>query len=174
MTVNQISVGSRPRGSQSLLGLAILLLMGTFLAAGPHLVRAQGAGTPTPEAIKKETLGQELSAVAPDRVLLLQRRTFAPGADSGDHPAAGPVVLYVEEGEIIFEVVDGAALVTRAGATTTEPVAAGSDATLKTGDEVSYDQGVVHDVYNAGTVPAVTLEARFNPSEPTVKATPAP
>ena len=54
-----------------------------FMAAGisPHGV----AGAATPAAtdaapIGKEILGQGASAIAPDRVLLLQRRTFAPGS----------------------------------------------------------------------------------------------
>jgi mannose-6-phosphate isomerase-like protein (cupin superfamily) len=157
-----------------LLAVALLLVAGTVLATGSHLVGAQENATPAPGAgITKEMLGQGTSAVAPDRVLILQKRTFAPGADSGAHPAAGPVVLYVESGAVSFTVQDGAALVTRAGATTTEPVAAGSEVTLAAGDEVSYDQGVVHDVYNEGSVPAVTLEARLNPSTAAATATPS-
>jgi mannose-6-phosphate isomerase-like protein (cupin superfamily) len=82
------------------------------------------------------------------------------------------VVLSVESGAVTFAVQNGAALVTRAGATTSESVAAGSEVTLNRGDEVSYDQGVVHDVYNEGSAPAVTLEARLNPSAPAAAATP--
>jgi mannose-6-phosphate isomerase-like protein (cupin superfamily) len=155
------------------LAVAILLLTGVVLVTGSHMVGAQGSATPAPgTGITKETLGQETSAVAPDRVLLLARRTFAPGADSGSHPAPGPVVLFVESGSVTFSVQDGAALVTRAGATTTESVAAGSEVSLNEGDEVSYDQGVVHDVYNEGSVAAVTLEARLNPPTPAATATP--
>lgn len=155
--------------------IALLLLTGMLFAASPRLVGAQGSATPAPgTGVTKETLGQTTSAIAPDRVLLLARRTFAPGADSGSHPAPGPVVLYVESGTITFSVQDGEAIVTRAGATTTETVAAGKEESLNQGDEVSYDQGVVHDVYNEGTVPAVTLEARLNPSTPAAPATPTP
>jgi quercetin dioxygenase-like cupin family protein len=106
-------------------------------------------------------------------VLLLARRTFAPGADSGAHPAPGPTVLYVDSGTVTFEVVEGAATVTRAGSQQTETVTAGNEAELATGDEVSYDQGVIHDVYNEGTVPAVTLEARLNPAASAATPTPA-
>jgi quercetin dioxygenase-like cupin family protein len=137
---------------------ALLLVMSIAVAIAPRLVGAQDAATPALGAgVTKETLGQTMSAVAPDRVLLLARRTFAPGADSGSHPAPGPVVLYVESGAVTFSVQDGEAIVTRAGSATTEPVKAGSEVTLNQGDEVSYDQGVVHDVYNEGSVPAVTL-----------------
>lgn len=140
----------------------LVLLVGTVLWAAPATGSAQNAATPA-ASIKQAALGRELSAVAPDRVLLLARRTFAPGADSGAHSAAGPVVLYVDAGAVEFTVVQGAALVIRAGSTATDPVAAGSTVTLNVGDEVSYDQGVIHGVRNGGTVPAITLEARLNP-----------
>lgn len=173
MLSNRSTTSSLSRGRVLLVAAAFLLETGTALAAGSHMVGAQGTATPSPDSgITKETLGQTTSAVAPDRVLLLARRTFAPGADSGAHPAPGPVVLYVESGEVAFEVVDGAALVTRAGSTTEETVNTGEEVTLDTGDEVSYDQGVVHDVYNEGSVPAVTLESRLNPSTPAATATP--
>jgi quercetin dioxygenase-like cupin family protein len=155
------------------IGLTVMFL-GLAVATGPRLIAAQ-EGTPPPSAagVQKEVLGQGQSAVAPDRVLLLQRRTFAPGSDSGAHPAPGPVVLYVDSGAVVFAVKDGAATVTRAGSTKSETIAAGSEATLQTGDSVSYDQGVVHDVRNDGADQAVTLEARLNPTQ-TAAATPTP
>jgi mannose-6-phosphate isomerase-like protein (cupin superfamily) len=133
-----------------------------------------GAQSATPPAaatgIARDLLGQGGSAVAPDRILLLQRRTFAPGSDSGAHPAPGPTVLYDESGSVKFSVVQGAAIRWRDGKADGAPVAAGSSVDLAPGDAVFYDQGVVHDVANDGTTPGVTLEARFNPA-PT--ATPA-
>jgi quercetin dioxygenase-like cupin family protein len=125
-------------------------------------------------AVKKEVLGQGASAIAPDRVLLLQRRTFAPGSDSGAHPAPGPTVLYVDSGVVEFKVSEGAALVTRHGSTVSETVAAGDEVDLAQGDAIFYDQGVVHDVTNSYDAPAVTLEARLNPNEAAAAATPAP
>jgi quercetin dioxygenase-like cupin family protein len=125
-------------------------------------------------AVKKEVLGQGTSAISPDRVLLLQRRTFAPGSDSGAHPAPGPTVLYVDTGVVEFTVTDGAALLTRHGSTTSESVASGDTVDLGEGDAVFYDQGVVHDVANTAVDPAVTLESRFNPQEAPAAATPAP
>jgi quercetin dioxygenase-like cupin family protein len=122
-------------------------------------------------AITKELLGQGASAVAPDRVLLLQQRTFAPGSDSGAHPAPGPTVLYVDSGEVEFAVAEGAALLTRQGAGEQETIMAGDEVELYQGDAVFYDEGVVHDVANPNTAPAVTLEARLNPVE---EATPTP
>jgi quercetin dioxygenase-like cupin family protein len=166
MTFNGSTTAALSRRRQFLMPLALLLIAGALFVTAPRLAGAQSSATPAPGAgVTKETLGQGASAVAPDRTLLLQQRTFAPGADSGAHPAAGPVVLYVESGAVTFEVDKGAALVTRVGATTTETVAAGSEVTLNKGDSVSYDQGVVHDVYNEGKVPAVTLEARLNPNQ---------
>jgi quercetin dioxygenase-like cupin family protein len=141
-----------------------------FVAVAALTVAVTAAATP---AVSKEILGQGASAVAPDRVLLLQRRTFAPGSDSGAHPAPGPTVLYVDMGAVKFAVDKGAALLTRHGATTPEPVAAGDAVDLGLGDAVFYDAGVVHDVANPYDAPAVTLEARLNPAEAT-PATPAP
>jgi quercetin dioxygenase-like cupin family protein len=147
-----------------------------FMAAGvlPHSVAGAAPPAATDTApIEKEILGQGASAIAPDRVLLLQRRTFASGSDSGAHPAAGPTVLYVESGVVEFSVAEGAALVRRQGAAEQEAVAAGDAVALGQGDAVFYDEGVVHDVANGSDDPAVTLEARFNPAEEP-PATPTP
>jgi quercetin dioxygenase-like cupin family protein len=154
--------------------IAIVSLAFILINVVPHGV---AGASPLPQtdasAVKKEVLGQGISAVAPDRVLLLQRRTFSPGSDSGAHPAPGPTVLYVDSGAVEFKVTDGAALLTRHGSTTQETVAAGNEVDLSQGDAIFYDQGVVHDVANTYDAPAVTLEARFNPNE-TMAATPAP
>lgn len=131
------------------------------------------ADAAAPPAVVKEVLGQGTSAVDPDRVLLLQRRTFAPGSDSGAHPAAGPTVLSVADGTVEFAVSKGAALLTHSGTSDRQTVAAGTAAELHPGDAVFYDQGVVHDVANRGTDPATTLEARLNPVDG-MPATPAP
>jgi quercetin dioxygenase-like cupin family protein len=149
----------------AVLGVGVTIIV-TVIGAAPRTV----AGAATPETagsttITKEILGQGGSAVAPDRVLLLQRRTFAPGSDSGAHPAPGPTVLFVDSGTVEFAVDKGAALLTRRGATEQEPVAAGDEVDLEQGDAVFYDEGVVHDVANVYDDPAVTLEARLNPPE---------
>jgi quercetin dioxygenase-like cupin family protein len=154
--------------------ITVATLVFTSINVVPHGVAGATALLQTDaSAIKKEVLGQGTSAISPDRVLLLQRRTFAPGSDSGAHPAPGPTVLYVDSGVVEFTVTDGAALLTRHGSTTSETVAAGDEVDLNQGDAVFYDQGVVHDVANSYDSPAVTLEARFNPNE-TTAATPAP
>jgi quercetin dioxygenase-like cupin family protein len=151
----------------------LVALLGVTLVTGTRLIAAQEA-TPTAATgggVTKQELGRGESAVAPGRDLILQQRTFAPGGDSGAHPAPGPVVLSVSSGEVEFIVVDGAALLTRAGAATQETLAAGSETELYSGDFVFYDEGVVHQIRNDGTEPAVTLEARLNPSA-TAAATP--
>jgi quercetin dioxygenase-like cupin family protein len=157
--------------------LAFLVSAAALTAVVAGTATGSFAAPATPNAgaaaIAKEILGQGASAVAPDRVLVLQRRTFAPGSDSGAHPAPGPTVLYVDSGVVEFAVDEGAALVTRQGGGEQEPVAAGDEVDLAAGDSVFYDQGVVHDVANTYDTPAVTLEARFNPSEQ-VAATPTP
>lgn len=145
------------------IGSMVMAIAAAMLAFGPAVIgRDQGTPAAGASAVKKETLGKGESAAAPGRTLLLARRTFAPGADSGAHPAPGPTVLYVDAGTVDFKVVDGAATVTRAGGGG-EMIAAGSDSMLQTGDAVFYDQGVVHQVVNTGSEPAVTLESRLNP-----------
>jgi len=141
---------------------ALILALGALAMVGFAAAGAPG-GAPAP-TIQQVTLGKTNSAVAPGKVLLLNRRTFAPGADSGAHPAPGPVVLYVETGSVVFTVVKGAALVTPAHAAHATTLTTGNAVTLNAGDEVSYDAGVIHDVRNAGTVPAITLESRLNPA----------
>lgn len=160
----------RPMARRVVLTLTLALAAVTLPTLGPGPVRARQA---TPAAataqVTKETLGSGRSAAAPGRDLLLQRRTFPAGSTSGAHPAPGPVVLVVERGTVGFTVVQGAAMVTRAGpggsaGGPAESLAVGTEAQLHAGDAVSYDQGVVHTVRNAGTDQAVTLEARLNPS----------
>ncbi len=153
-----------------IVAMSACLLIAILLLGLPSIGIAQTA-TPAAAQVKKETLGQGQTAVAPDRTLLLARRTFPAGSDSGAHPAPGPVVLYVESGTLTFSVTQGAALVTHKGGTAAETISAGANVTLNAGDVVTYDQGVVHDVRNDGTEPAVTLESRLNP---TAAATPAP
>ena len=80
-------------GSNAMPKYLAVLVAGVAIAfAVTGTVQHSLAGAATPQAtdttaITKEILGQGTSAVAPDRVLLLQRRTFAPGSDSGAHPA---------------------------------------------------------------------------------------
>ena len=152
--------------------LATLIIVGIGLAthSGAAPMKAQAA---TPPAVDKAILGQGISALDPHRVLLLQRRTFAPGSDSGAHPAAGPTVLYVDSGTVEFGVDTGAALLTRKGETETTGIKAGDRVALEAGDAIFYDEGVVHDVANPNSEPGVTLEARFNPKD-AAPATPQP
>ena len=163
----------------------LVLVVGVLLVNAPVRIGArQGTpeGTPAagaPTGVTIEVLGRGRSAVAPDRELLLRRRTFAPGASTKPNPADGPVVLAVESGTIGFTVVEGTALLTRAAATGTpgpaETVGGGTEAILTSGDAVFYDEGVVHVVRNAGDGVAATVEARLPRAEgtPTPGASPA-
>ena len=152
--------------------LATLIIFGIGLAThtGAAPMKAQAAA---PATVDKAILGQGVSALDPHRVLLLQRRTFAPGSDSGSHPAAGPTVLYVDSGTIEFGVDTGAALLTRNGETKATSITDGERVALEAGDAIFYDEGVVHDVANPNSKPGVTLEARFNPNDAS-PATPQP
>jgi quercetin dioxygenase-like cupin family protein len=158
--------------------LGVFFTLATFIVFGIGLSTHGGVAPVTaqdamPAAVDKAVLGQGVSALDPNRVLLLQRRTFAPGSDSGAHPAPGPTVLYVDSGTIEFGVDTGAALVTRKGETEATAVANGERVALEAGDAVFYDEGVVHDVANPNAEPGVTLEARFNPND-AAPSTPQP
>ena len=75
----------------SAIAVAPILLAGTGFAVGSRLVGAQESATPAPgEGVTKEVLGTEISALAPDRVLLLQRRTFAPWLHKWRSPGRRP------------------------------------------------------------------------------------
>lgn len=152
--------------------LATLIVFGISIAAHGGAAPATARAS-TPPAIDKAVLAQGISALDPNRILLLQRRTFAPGSDSGSHPAPGPTVLYVDSGTIEFGVEKGAALLTRKGETEAYGIEAGERMALEAGDAVFYDEGVVHDVANPNSDPGVTLEARFNANDE-MAATPQP
>lgn len=146
--------------------VAIAALSFTVGATLPHSVAAVSTPAKVDQpTIARAVLGQGASAIAPDRVLLLQQRTFPAGSDSGAHPAPGPTVLFVDAGAVQFSVDPGTALLSRGGASSSEPIAAGTAAELNQGDAVFYDAGVVHGVANPGLDPAMTLEARLNPRE---------
>src|SRR6478735_85640 len=68
-----------------LLVLMFILLMGAALSAVPAIAGAQGKPAAPANGITQVTLGKDATAVAPGRNLLLNQRTFAPGADSGAH-----------------------------------------------------------------------------------------
>jgi quercetin dioxygenase-like cupin family protein len=149
---------------------AALMVFMQLISPGSAGATTNMTSTPAAGEVQKTTLGQTGSASAPGRTLILQQRTFAPGSDSGAHPAPGPVVLFVQSGSITFRVDEGAAIVTRATGEQ-QQVMAGQTVTLNEYDVVTYDEGVVHDVANPGSEPAVTLESRLNPTES--PATPA-
>lgn len=155
--------------------IAVVVALSLWVPGGSQARQYDTTAAPpaTAEPLLRETLGRVASSVAPGRDLLLTRRTFQPGADSGAHPAAGPVVLFVASGPVNFLVGDGgAALATVAGEE--RPVAAGEEVMLETGDSVAYDEGVVHTVGNPGPAEAITIEARLNPTEAgAVPASPA-
>jgi quercetin dioxygenase-like cupin family protein len=148
------------------LSFGLVVAFALVLGQGIGLERVNAA-SPTPDAsgIEKQTLGQTQSAVAPGRTLLLAERIFAPGSDSGAHPAPGPAVLFVESGSVRFSVIDGVAIVTKAGTGEQQELNSGESVTLEEYDTVSYDEGVVHDVANPGTESATTIESRLNPTE---------
>jgi quercetin dioxygenase-like cupin family protein len=146
-------------------------------------------GTPAPSGItgvKVETLGRGASMAAPGYALQLIQLTFAPGGRIAMHSHPGDAVFYVESGTISWTTGSGTPLLTRAGTGTSvagspvpaEPLTAGAEVLLQTGDAVFYDQEATHDVRNTGSEPAVVLysalRAADQPGITFTESTPTP
>lgn len=133
-------------------GITALALVLMLSAA----TQAQDA-TPAPP-ITITVLGKGLPA-APEQYLELDRVTFAPGATIPTHVHPGAYLLYVESGDFGFTMLKGEAQLTRAGETTSQPIAAGPEVVAHAGDVIYEDAGVVHSARNAGDMPLVLLTA---------------
>jgi quercetin dioxygenase-like cupin family protein len=130
----------------------------TLLAGAARTIGAQEA-TPAAQPIVDELLGHGLPADAPGKVLQLERVTIAPGAAIPTHIHPGAYVIYVESGDFGFTLTKGEAEITHAGATSGEPIAAGTEVIAHAGDALFEIGGVVHSARNAGDTPVVVLTA---------------
>ncbi len=132
------------------------LVMGFVLFQTNSRSLAQSS-TPAAAPITDQVLGQGLPSDAPGKVLQIERITIAVGAAIPTHIHPGAYVIYVDSGDLGFTVIKGEAQITRAGATTSETIAAGSEVIAHAGDVVFENAGVVHSARDAGTTPVVVL-----------------
>ncbi len=140
--------------------LVTLVAAGALFAglSASFVAAQQGSPTP-PQAITAEHLGDGLPAAAPGQVLGLDRFTIQPGASFPVHKHPGSFVIYVEQGDFSFSVLQGEATLQRAGSSTRETIQAGATATGHPGDTFFEQAGVVHTASNDGSTPAVVLTA---------------
>jgi quercetin dioxygenase-like cupin family protein len=121
-------------------------------------------------------IGQGSPAVGPGHTLSLRRAVFEPDGYVSTHHHPGPLVLFVETGELSYgpivegrvEVVRGEIYAAGEGTVTpTEPLGPGDETVLRSGDWLYEDGGVVHEAHNAGSEPAVVwLSALWANDEP--------
>jgi hypothetical protein len=109
-----------------------------------------------PPGIDVDILGRSIP-LSDGRAALVIRVSYAPGSHILPHTDPGTGVWVVERGTIGFAVQEGAAVVTRAGATSTEKMGPGHETVLNVGDTASYGPDNVHTSRNAGNAPATIL-----------------
>ena len=132
--------------------LCLLVAIATLVwIVAPRGISLAQEATPDAPPITDTVLGSGMPLDAPGYVLQLERITIAPGAEIPTHVHPGAYVIYVESGDFGFTVVKGEALLTKAGSTEPETIAAGSEVIAHAGDVIYEDTGVVHSARNAGT-----------------------
>lgn len=160
---------------------SIVLLSATLLLASitfaSHVEVVAQQTTPVTSGITDvtvETLGRGTSSAAPGYTLLLSRLTFSPGGSIALHTHPGDAVFAVASGRIMWTTGDGTPLLTRADAaaaiaagtpTPPQPLAAGQEVALETGDAVFYDGQTSHSVRNDGTEDATVLYSGLRASD---------
>mgnify|MGYP001492122705 CR=1 FL=1 len=96
-------------------------------------------------AVVKDILGTEVDPPgAPGRTLTLIRYTIPPGAALAPHIHPGVQLASIRSGRLTYNVVDGVAIVRRAGATTDEKLVGPTSTVLRPGDAVTEVDGMVH------------------------------
>jgi hypothetical protein len=159
--------------------LIVLTLAGSLFAIGSHRWRLErdapvvipaALGTsetsPPPGVMEDTVLLQGTVEQLPASTMetIVERITLAPGAAWGrgryEDDGVGPVLYRVEAGELTIQA-EEAVNVLRDGAERPRPVAAGQAVVLGAGDQGFTPSRVRSEWRNAGTVPAVILEARL-------------
>lgn len=152
-----------------------------LLAALTALTLGSGAGALAHEKAEPKKAAQPIQNTvlaagmpndAPGMVLQLERYEFAPGAEIPMHVHPGAYVISVQSGQFGFTVVKGEAILTRAGTTTPERIAAGAEVVARAGDAIFENGGVIHSARNAGDTPVVVLTAALlEAREPSLQPT---
>jgi quercetin dioxygenase-like cupin family protein len=147
-----------------------LLLAGFVIVGFNPIVRAQDATPPAgpitvneiAPGVTAEVLAAAPSALAPGQTVYVARFIFQPGAEIFPHSHPGTTVLGVLSGSFGWTLQAGTAYVIRgAGSGATGPVETltepGADVVLEPGDEIYYEDDVVHTARGAGDTEAVVL-----------------
>jgi quercetin dioxygenase-like cupin family protein len=116
------------------------------------------------EPITTTVLAQGAPVDAPGKSLQLERYTLAEGAAMPEQSRPGPFVVYVQQGQFAFAVVEGEATVTKAGSPRSQIIEAGSEVIAYPGDEIFVNGGVVHTARNASSTTVVVLTAALMPA----------
>ena len=126
---------------------ATLALTTTFVFAIGLTSAFAGSTTPTtaakPSGIVREDLGHTEPANAPGQTLYLQRVTVAPGAKLAEHFHEGTQVARIVEGVLTYDIVSGAATITRAGGQS-ERFTGPKTIKLRRGDTIVETESLVH------------------------------
>ncbi len=163
-----------------------LIVILALVGVAPALLAARQ--TEPISGVSGGAIGQGAPAIAPGHTLSLRRAVFEPDGYVSTHHHPGPLVLYIESGELNYgPIVEGQVDVVRgelyaAGegtVTPTEQLGPGDETVLRSGDWLYEDGGVVHEAHNAGSEPAVVwLSALWASDEPGTifheQATPTP
>jgi mannose-6-phosphate isomerase-like protein (cupin superfamily) len=152
----------RSTGDEPLL-MYDLTIMNTGEASAATPV-AQGSGTPTAATGEETLFHQVLDAIPADAMWAgIERAVIDPGKDwpQGSPQTTtglGPMLYRVERGVATVHV-EGQIAVTRTGAQTSSPIAAGTDVALDVGDIAYVPTGVLTDWRNEQASPLVILDA---------------
>jgi quercetin dioxygenase-like cupin family protein len=162
------------RSARALTSAAVLT---AALFAGPGVLLAADETTPpastTPPTgpistielapgVTAEVFAAAPSDRAPDQTVYVARFVFQGGSEIFPHSHPGTTVLGVESGSFGWTLLEGTAHVVRgAAAGSTGPVEditePGTEVILEPGDEIYYEDDVVHTARGAGDEPAVVL-----------------
>ncbi len=143
--------------------LLIALMAVGVLGAGVHQSAARQEATPTHgtgSGVGTEVLGNQELDLVPGQALHLLRVTFAPDGSVDPHIHPGSTIYHIQEGSLVFTLLDGEASLVRAGldeASPAEDIPVNEEITLAAGDTVYYDGSTVQSERNDGTVDAVVL-----------------
>jgi len=162
---------AHPTRSMSFATLALVLALAAGSCSNSDASEGSSSSTtsqpaePKPEApaaagaagaVVKDILGTEVDPPgAPGRTLTLIRYTIPPGAALAPHIHPGVQLASVRSGRLTYHVVNGVAIVRRAGATTDEKLVGPTTTILRTGDAVTEVDGMVHFGENDAKEPIV-------------------
>ncbi len=158
----------------ALISAAMLLASAVVVGQVPAVAQQTTPVASGITGVTVETLGRGPSSAAPGYTLLLSRLTFGPGGSIALHTHPGDAVFAVASGSIMWTTGDGTPLLTRADAaaaiaagtpTPPQPLAAGQEVALETGDAVFYDGQASHSVRNDGAEDATVLYSGLRASD---------